>query len=184
MALSIQKQQEIIFLNQHILGLKLSIKAIAKELQCSQDIVKTWIDRYKKTGDVQDEERQCRKRKTSEREDLGIVTMAKKQRMSTLANILTSMSRQGTEISFMTVKRRLNEQGLYKLKPLLKPLLLDKHRSSRFKWAKANKNTDWSKVIFTDGTTISQFSKPKKVWRQKGQIIKVPTVKYSLKVHV
>jgi transposase len=184
MALSIQKRWEIIFLNLHRLGPKLSIKAIAKELQCSRDTVKTWIDRYKKTGDIQDEERQGRKRKTSEREDLDIVTMAKKQRTSTLANISTSMSRQGTEISLMTVKRRLNEQGLYKLKPLLKPLLLDKHRSSRFKWAKANKNTDWSKVIFTDETSISQFGKPKQVWRQRGEIIKAPTVKHSLKVHV
>ena len=69
-------------------------------------------------------------------------------------------------------------------KPLLKPLLLDKHRYSIFKWAKANKNNDWSKVIFTDETSISQFSKPKQVWRQKGEIIKAPTVKHSLKVHI
>ena len=39
-------------------------------------------------------------------------------------------------------------------------------------------------MIFTDETTISQFSKPKKVWRQKGEIVKAPTVKYSIKVHV
>ena len=84
----------------------------------------------------------------------------------------------------MTVKNRLNKQGIYKLKPLLKPLLLDKHRDSRLQWAKNNKNMDWSKVIFTDETSISQFSKPKNVWRQKGEIIKVPTVKHSGKVHV
>src|SRR4030081_876099 len=84
----------------------------------------------------------------------------------------------------MTVKKRLNEQNLYKLKPLLKPLLSENHRESRLNWAKANNNMDWSMVIFTDETTISQFSKPKKVWRQKREIIKVPTVKYSAKVHV
>jgi transposase len=78
MALSIQKRWEIIFLNQHRLGPKLSIKAIAKELHCSRDTVKTWIDRYQKTGDIQDEERQGRKRKTSEREDLDIISIAKK----------------------------------------------------------------------------------------------------------
>ena len=55
------------------------------------------------------------------------------------------------------------------MKPLLKPLLLDNHRESRFKWAKKNKKTDWSKVIFTDETTVSLFSKPKKVWRYKGE---------------
>jgi len=184
MELSIQKRWEIIFLHTHKLGPRLSIRAIAKELKYSWDTVKTWIDRYQKTGDVQDEDRQGRKRKTSEKEDLDIINIAKKQRTSTLTDISTSMSRKGTDISLMTVKRRLDEQGLYKLKPLLKPLLLDHHRENRLKWAKANRNTDWSKVIFTDETTFSQFSKPKKVWRQKGEIIKVPTVKHSGKVHV
>ena len=94
------------------------------------------------------------------------------------------MSKQGTEISLMIVKRRLNEQGLYKLQLLVKPLLLEKHRDNRLEWAKVNKKTDWSKIIFTDETTISQFSKPKKVWRQRGEIIKAPTVKHSIKVHV
>ena len=39
-------------------------------------------------------------------------------------------------------------------------------------------------MIFTDETTISQFYKPKKVWRKKGEIIKAPTVKHSAKVHI
>ncbi|HWY33658.1 MAG TPA: transposase [Nitrosopumilaceae archaeon] len=38
--------------------------------------------------------------------------------------------------------------------------------------------------MFTDETSISQFSEPKQVWRQRGEIIKAPTVKHSLKVHV
>ena len=44
--------------------------------------------------------------------------------------------------------------------------------------------TDQSKVIFTDKTSISQFNKPKKVWRYKGEKVKVPIVKHSTKVHV
>ena len=131
--LSIQQRWEIVFLHTHRLGPKLGIHAIARELHCSRDTVKTWINRYQETGDIQDEEGKGRKRKTSEREDLDIISIAKKQRTSTLADISTSMSRHGTDISLMTVKRRLDEQGLYKLKPLLKPLLLDKHRSSRLK---------------------------------------------------
>ena len=39
-------------------------------------------------------------------------------------------------------------------------------------------------MVFADETTFSQFSKPKKVWRQKVEIVKVPTVKYSVKVHL
>src|SRR5579871_6832575 len=94
------------------------------------------------------------------------------------------MDKQGTTLSKATIRRRLNKQSLYKLQSLKKPLLLDSHRDNRLEWAKKNKKTDWSKIIFTDETTISQFSKPKKVWRYKGKKVKVLTVKYSAKVHV
>src|SRR5579871_6520654 len=49
---------------------------------------------------------------------------------------------------------------------------------------KKNKKTDWLKIIFTDEITISQFSKPKKVWRYKSEKVKVFTVKHSAKVHI
>jgi len=110
--------------------------------------------------------------------------MTKKLRTKSSAEISQIMNEQGIDISSVTVRRRLNEQGLYKLQPLAKPLLSDDHRDNRLEWAKTNKNTDWSKVIFTDETTFSQFNKPRKVWRQKGEIIKAPTVKHSGKVHV
>jgi transposase len=184
MEFSIEKHWEIIFLYLHRKGPKFSIREIAKEVQCSRDTVKTWIKRYQETGDVKDKERQGRKRKTTEEEDLDIIHIAKKHRTNTLAEISTAMSRQGVDISLNTVMRRLNEEGLYKLQPLKKPLLLDNHRENRLKWAKANKKTDWSKIIFTDETTFSQFNKPKKVWRQRGEKIKALTVKHSAKVHV
>src|SRR5579871_6377281 len=147
MVLSIEQHWEIIFLHLHRLGPKLSIRVIVKELQYSKDTVQTWINKYQKTGDIQDEEGRGRKRKTSERKDLDIISMAKKQRTSTLVDISISMSRQGTNISFMTVKRKLNEESLYKLKSLLKLLLSENYRESRLNWAKAIKNIDWLNII-------------------------------------
>ena len=167
MAFSVQKHWEIVFLHLHRLGPKLSIRSIAKELQCSQDTVQKWINQYQETGDVQDQQKSGRKRKTSEREDTNIVSIAKRLRTSSSAEISISVNRQGTNISSRIVRCQLNEQGLYKLKPLLKPLLSDTHQHNQLKWAKANRNNDFSNVIFTDETTITQFSKPKKVWRKK-----------------
>jgi transposase len=133
MAFTIQKRWEIIFLYLHKLGPKLSFKEIAKELHCSKDTVKTWIDRYQQTGDVQDQEKIGRKRKTSEKEDINIITTAKRLRSISSTEISTSVTRQGINISSATVRRRLNEQGLYKLQPLKKPLLSDTHRQNRLK---------------------------------------------------
>src|SRR5579871_6085346 len=162
----------------------MSFRAIARELKCSQGTVKIWIDKYQESGDVQDEEGRGRKRKTSEAEDMNIISMTKKLRIRSLAEISQIINKQGIDISSVTVRRRLNEQGLYKLQSLAKPLLSDDYRDNRLEWAKANKNTDWSKVIFTDEIIFSQFNKPRKVWRQKGEIIKAPIVKYSGKIHV
>src|SRR5579871_3748006 len=106
MEFSIEKHWEIIFLHLHRLGPKLSIRAIAKEIQCSRNTVEIWIHRYQKTGDIQDKEGRDRKRKTSEREDLDIVTIAKKNRTKTLAEIFILMDKQGTTISKATVRRR------------------------------------------------------------------------------
>src|SRR5579871_4304020 len=142
MEFPIQKHWEIIFLHFHRLGLKLSIRTIAKEIQYSKKTVEIWIHRYQKIGDIQNEERRSRKRKTSEREDLDIVTIAKKNRTKILADISISIDKQRTTLSKAIIKKRLNEQGLYKLQLLKKPLLLDFHRDNRLKWAKKNKNTD------------------------------------------
>ena len=57
--------------------------------------------------------------------------MAKKQKISILADISILMSKQGIKISLMIIKRRLNKQSLYKLQLLVKLLLLDKHRLNR-----------------------------------------------------
>src|SRR5579871_2612063 len=115
---------------------------------------------------------------------MNIISMTKKLRTRLSAKISQIMNEQGIDISSVIVRRRLNEQGLFKLQLLAKSLLSDDHRDNRLEWAKANKNTDWSKVIFTNKTTFSQFNKPRKVWRQKGEIIKTLTVKYSEKVHI
>src|SRR5579871_4331018 len=112
---------------------------------------------------MQNEERRDRKRKTSKREDLDIVTIAKKNKTKILADISISIDKQGTTLSKAIIRRRLNKQGLYKLQLLKKLFLLDIYRDNKLEWAKKNKKTDWSKIIFTDKTTISQFSKLKKV---------------------
>src|SRR5712671_2276647 len=96
----------------------------------------------------------------------------------------TSLQRQGISVSPATVRHQLNEQGLTKLQLLHKPLLSDTLRLNQLKWAKSHQKKDWSKIIFTDETTFSHFGKSKTVWRQRGEIIKVPTVKYSAQIHV
>ena len=64
---------------------------------------------------MQDEEERGKKRKTSEAKDMNIISIIKKLRTRLSAEISQIINKQGINISLVTVKRRLNEQGLYKL---------------------------------------------------------------------
>ncbi|GES99796.1 IS630 family transposase [Rhizophagus clarus] len=65
-----------------------------------------------------------------------------------------------------------------------KPLLSEKHRVNRLKWAKNHKNFDWKKVIFTDESTFQLFQSNRKVWQFSGRRKIFHTVKHPQKVHV
>ena len=57
--------------------------------------------------------------------------MIKKLRTRLSAEISQIMNEQRIDISSVTVRRRLNEQGLFKLQLLAKPLLSDNYRDNR-----------------------------------------------------
>ena len=61
------------------------------------------------------------------------MSIAKKHRTSTLADISTAISRQGTNISLETVRQRLNEQSIFELQLLAKLLLSDDNRKFQLK---------------------------------------------------
>ena len=48
--------------------------------------------------------------------------------------------------------------------------LLDEHKLSRLIWCKHHKNTDFSKFIFVDETTVRLNDKPLYHWRQKSSL--------------
>lgn len=54
MALSIQKRWEIIFLKKHIYGPKWNDNEISEFLGVDRKTVKKWVERYEKTGNVED----------------------------------------------------------------------------------------------------------------------------------
>jgi transposase len=184
MAISIQKRWEIVFLSQHRLGPKLSNYAIAMELGIHKNTVAQWVNRYLDTGDVQDIPHEGRKRKSSSKQDKQIVEYADKNDELSSEQIGSKMESKGINLSSRTIRRRLNEHGVYSLSVTSKPLLKDDHKKQRYEWALQNQDRDWSKVLFTDETSVSTFKYKRKVWRRIGQKKIRSSVKHPVKVHV
>jgi transposase len=90
-----KRRWEIVFLKKHRLGPKLEISDIAKEVRCARQTVRTWLDRYEKTGDVQDLEGRGRNRITTEREDMMIGNLMEKDSERSAADVSSMMQAKG-----------------------------------------------------------------------------------------
>lgn len=184
MALSLKKRWEIVFLKKHRLGPKLNNTRIAKEVGCTRQTVRTWVERYEQTGDVQDQEGRGRNRITTEKEDQMIGNLMAEDSDRSAANISNIMEAKGVTISPPSVRRRLIEQGWKYKHPLTKPLLKDDHRRQRMLWAKRMRDCDWDKVIFTDESTFQLYANPQRKWTHHRLGIQFRSVKHPPKVHV
>ncbi|CAD6191840.1 unnamed protein product [Caenorhabditis auriculariae] len=63
--------------------------------------------------------------------------------------------------SVSTVKRRLNAAGIMRRRPVKKPLISEKNRAARVKWAKEHLNwtrQDWNKILWSDETLLHHVS--------------------------
>ncbi|CAD6193201.1 unnamed protein product [Caenorhabditis auriculariae] len=62
--------------------------------------------------------------------------------------------------SVSTVKRRLNAAGIMGRRPVKKPLISEKNRVARVKWAKEHLNwtrQDWNKILWSDESKFLLF---------------------------
>jgi len=184
MSLSLNKRYEIVFLHEHPKGPKWEYGKIASYVHCSKSTVVYWIEKYYQIKDLTDEQKSGRPRCTTEMEDERISKMAKQKHDITSTEIQWKLEKKGVEVSVQTIRRCLRESGEKFVKEIAKPLLSEKHRANRLKWAKIYQNFDWNKVIFTDESTFQLYHSNRKIWQFIGHRKVFRTVKHSQKVHV
>ena len=184
MSLSEKNKWEIIFLNRHPYGPKLSINDIARIVKCNRNTVMRWLSCYERTGGVEEKVRSGRPRQTSNIQDQSMIERVSEEPEMTSELISTRMKRKGVQVSSRTVRRRFNEFGFSYSAPLLKPLLTETHQLKRFEWSRKYMQFDWNKVIFSDETTVHMDRPPSRVWQRRGARFPFSTVKHPQKLHL
>jgi len=145
-----------------------SVEAIAKRVKCSHSAVSKTVKRHKETGSVDDRPRSGRPRLSTLRDDRELLRISLRNRMFTS----TQLKREWNETSLIscsarTVRRRLDENGLFGRVARRKPLLTDRHRKIRLKWAKEHKNwsiEDWNRVIWSDESKFNLIGSDGRVY--------------------
>ena len=122
--------------------------------------------------------------RSSSTQDQQMVKCTESDTANSSAEVARIMSKKGVEVSSRTVRRRLRENDFYFGRQIKKPLLAKIHIERRLTWAHANKDRDWTRVIFSDESTFVKDYQVKGVWKKKGEFKVIRTVKHSAKVNM
>lgn len=168
----------------------LSQAAVSRRLKLSRQCVNYTIKRFRETGSYRSKPRCGRPSATSEVTDRMI--RRKVQTNPTISSIELSRELPGS-VTPRTIRRRLLlKYGLRSRRPAKKPHLSVKNVRDRLKFCRKYRHWTpemWSKVLFSDETTIRQFSTaPCLVRRPPGTRYEkrycLPTVKHSPSVMI
>jgi len=113
------------------------VRRVALLFNVSRTTVYYWQQRFQANTGVADLQRSGRPRVTTPGEDRHIQTAHLRDRFRTASTTARTFPGQNP-ISRHTVRRRLNEHGIFARRPLQRTLLRPHHRLARLQWAQAH----------------------------------------------
>ncbi|UYV64260.1 hypothetical protein LAZ67_3000095, partial [Cordylochernes scorpioides] len=162
------------FVTGRAIGLKeagWSNRLIARHLCRSDAAIRRCWQKWVNNRRMQRQDGSGRPRSTTEWEDRAIVRMAVAAPESTLSTIQRMT---GTQVSKMTINRRLRERNLRARRPLRCLPLTPVHRQVRLQWCRERSTwncADWGRIVFSDESRflLCPENRRKRVWRRPGQ---------------
>jgi len=165
-SLSEAQQAQIVILRQE----GYTERAISERLAVSKSAVHQAVVKFKNCGSYSDCKRSGRQRKTTRRDDILIKRCVVKSLTCSAKKIRAELGETGSKISRRTISRRLTDEfGLKSRKPARKPGLIPAMKLKRLQFAKKCKDwssQQWSRVLFSEETTIQQFASKKRTVRR------------------
>ncbi|XP_077148883.1 uncharacterized protein LOC143809745 [Ranitomeya variabilis] len=132
-------------------------KSISKDLNVPVSAVRSVIKKFKAHGTVANLPRCGWKRKIDKRFQRKIVWMLDKEPRLTSKQVQAALQSEVTTVSTRTIRRHLNEKGLYGRRPGKTPLLTPRHKKARLEFAKTylkKPKTFWNNVLWSDETKV------------------------------
>ena len=147
-----------------------SERLISKKMKCSKYAVHNAVVKFQNTGSYSTDKKSGRPRKTTPRVDHVIRKIAVRSPMSSANKIRSALQEKGTEISRRTFSRYLGDDfGLKTHQSARKPRLTQAMKSKCLAFAKKHATwtkQQWSKVLFSDKSTLQQFTTRKRYVRR------------------
>ena len=138
----------------------LSFGAISKQSQRPRAHVQTIIRKYKAFGTTETLQRSGRKSKLTTKDEQILVRKVELNPKTTKKDMVKELAMSDIKVSTSTIKRMLHKNGLKGYRYRKKPLLQDRHRKARLKFARDHQDKDqvfWRHILWSDETKIQFF---------------------------
>lgn len=166
-----------------------SIRQIALRERVPRSTVSRICQRVADTGSYEDMLRSGRPRILSERHERKIVRMITSNECQTAVDVQSNLRKyENINVSIDTIRRILQRNGLVARVRRKKPLLLQRHRRQRKRFAEKYKDwgiDDWKRVVWSDESKFQLFGSDGRqyVWKKPGEPLRdahvQPTVKHG-----
>ena len=134
--------------------------AISKCLKVPRSSVQTIVCKYKHHGTTQPSFRSGRKRFLSPRDQRTLVRKVQINPRTTSNDLVKMLEQTGTKVTIFTAKRVLYRHNLKGHSARKKPVLQNRHKKARLRFATAQGDKDcslWRNVLWSDETKIELF---------------------------
>ena len=132
----------------------MSARNVARHFQRHESTTSRLLNRFQQIGNVTDQPRSGRPRKTTPREDRFLTTSSRRNRFLSsekLGRLLRNAT--GTRVCDRTVRNRLHTARLKACRPHITIPLTLRHRETRRHWARVHQGWtrgQWRNVLFSD----------------------------------
>ena len=163
----------------------LSIREISENCGISKSTVHYICHKYSEHGDVTNIKPSGRPRKVHDREVRTILRSHSIDPTKTARSLTAEFNlakNAESQVSHETIKKILNNNGIYARKIPNKWRISDKNKKLRLLWAKEHKNwssDDWSKIVFSDESMMQNYCGRKLIRLRRGS--EIPSDKYLVR---
>lgn len=162
---------------------------VSRQFGISRQMVSIWCQNFRNRGNVAKLPRTGRPKITTDRDNKMIARMSISDPRKTAVAITKEFNtNRSSKVHVSTVRRRLNDAGLYARRPSRKPHISAKNRKARVEFAKKHLSwgvKEWSKVLWSDESKFNLFSSDgiqyvrRPIGKRSDRKYMVPTVKHG-----
>lgn len=149
----------------------MSYNTMQKRFGYSRSFIARWWKRYQETGGVEDAPRSGRPHLLTPGQRRDVARMLKRKATNSLRVVAKKMNTDhGVTVSKDTIRREVMEEGLVYRRRKKKPLLTEKHKKARLRFARRRRQQGfWDRVMWSDEASFALYSLTKGEWVMDGE---------------